>query len=87
MTAITFDTLAHAKKMKAVGFTEQQAEAQAQAIAEVIDENLATKKDIAELRTELKRDIKELEYKLTIRMGGMIGGAIAILGYLIKFGH
>ena len=48
---------------------------------------IATKKDIAELRTELKRDIKELEYKLTIRMGGMIGGAIAILGYLIKFGH
>lgn len=83
MTTTTFDTLAYTKKMKAIGFTDQQAEGQAEALAAAIEEKVATKTDIL----LLQRDIKELEYKLTIRMGGMIGGAIAILGYLIKFGH
>ncbi len=43
---VAFDTLAYAKKMKAVGFTEQQAEAQAEALAEIVENRLATKQDI-----------------------------------------
>ena len=38
MTAIVFDTHAYVKRLKAVGFTEEQAEVQAQTIAELIDE-------------------------------------------------
>lgn len=57
---IAFDTLAYAKKMRAVGFTEDQAEAQIQAILEIVEEKLATKQDIR----DLKRDIKGLETSL-----------------------
>ncbi|MDO8812483.1 MAG: hypothetical protein Q7J38_10725 [Gallionella sp.] len=43
--------------MKAVGFTEEQAEVQAEAVADLINERLVTKADldlrIAELKTEL----------------------------------
>jgi hypothetical protein len=50
-------------------------------------EKLATKKDML----LLKRDIKELEYKLMIKLGSMIVGSslatISILGFLMKFGH
>jgi hypothetical protein len=35
-----FDTLAYAKKLKAAGFTEDQAEIQAQALVEIIEERL-----------------------------------------------
>ncbi len=31
-----FDTIAYAKKLKSVGFTEQQAEVQAEAVVEII---------------------------------------------------
>jgi len=61
MTAITFDTLAYAKKLKTVGFTEEQAEVQAETLAEVIDEQLASSRDLKELEIAMKRDFKELE--------------------------
>jgi len=59
--AMAFDTLAYAKKLKASGFTEEQAEIQAKALAEIVEERLATKQDIL----LLSRDIKELEERLT----------------------
>ena len=81
---VAFNTLAYAKKMKAVGFTEQQAEAQAEALAEIVENRLATKQDIE----GLKRDIKELEIRLrhdlTIRLGGMLVAGIAIVATLVK---
>jgi phage host-nuclease inhibitor protein Gam len=60
MSALAFDTLKFAKRLKEAGFTEQQAEALALAEAELIEQNLATKRDIA----DLKRDIKELKVKM-----------------------
>ena len=60
MGTIAFDTLKFAKRLKEGGFTESQAEALAAAEAEFIEENLATKRDVA----ELKRDMKELEAEL-----------------------
>ncbi|MCI0653005.1 MAG: CCDC90 family protein [Methylococcaceae bacterium] len=64
MTAIAFDTLKFAKRLKEAGFTEQQAEALAVAEAEFIVDNVATKRDLEELEVALKRDIKELEVAL-----------------------
>jgi len=62
----------------AAGFTQQQAEVQAQALAEVIDEQIATKRDIEELKVALKHDIKESEHRLTIRMLTIIGSAMVL---------
>lgn len=62
--ARTFDTLRYVKKLVAVGFTQPQAEVQAETMAEIIDDNLATKKDLEEIETSLKRDIKELDLKI-----------------------
>ena len=88
---LVFDTLAYAKKLKAVGFTEDQAEVQAETLAELLDDQLATKRDIKELEVKitevescLKRDIKELEMRLTIRLGVMMAASIAIIAALVK---
>ncbi len=80
MASITFDTHAYVKKLKAVGFTEEQAEVQAQVFSEVITERLATKADIA----NLQRDLKELEMRLTIRLGALIAASITIVAALVK---
>lgn len=40
MPSLAFDTLAYAKKLKQAGFTEQQAEAQAEILAEIVEERL-----------------------------------------------
>ena len=80
MSGIAFDTLKHAQRVKAVGFTEEQANEQAKAIAEVIDDKLATKHDIALLR----KDMKALELRLTTRLGTMMFAAVVIVAALVK---
>ncbi len=81
---IIFDTLAYAKKLKSAGFTEEQAEIQAEALASIIDEKLATKRDLKELEVSLKRDMKEIGMRLTIRIGAIQAAAIAIIAALVK---
>jgi hypothetical protein len=65
--AVTFDTLAYAKRLKEAGFPESQAEGQTLALVEALKEGageLATKQDIGELRHELKQDIADLRHEL-----------------------
>ena len=86
--SVAFDTLEYAKELEAAGFTAEQAEVQAKALARIVNETLATKADIEALKLELKRDIKELEerltYKLTLRMGTMLVAAVGVIATLIK---
>ena len=70
-SALVFDTLQYANKLKAAGVSEKQAEIQAETLAEIVDNNLITKQDIKELelkteqtRTDLQRDIKGLDLKI-----------------------
>ena len=46
---IALDTLAYARRLRQAGFSEEQAEAQAEALAAVMVESLATKPDLQEL--------------------------------------
>ena len=65
MATITFDTLKFVEKLRAAGVPEAQAKVQAEvlvfALDEVMDQQLATKVDIARLERELKTDIARLE--------------------------
>ena len=94
-SAITFDTLAYVKKLKAAGVPEKQAEVQAETFAEIIEDRIATKHDIL----LLKQDLKELELSLKqeLRLGladtkaeiikwvaGMLVAQAAIVATLVK---
>lgn len=63
-TAILFDTLAYAKKLKEAGVPERQAEVQAETFAEMVEERMATKQDVKEL--ELRMDVKLADLKAEI---------------------
>lgn len=81
---LIFDTLQYAKRLKQAGVTEEQAEAHAEALKDLVDDKLATKQDVV----HLERKITEMGYKLTIRLVGMLIAGIAVLGAflgLIKF--
>jgi len=51
--AITFDTLAYSKKLIAAGFTQEQAEVQAEALTNFVNEQIATKRDLAEMKSDI----------------------------------
>jgi hypothetical protein len=91
MTATTFDTHAAVKKLQAAGFSEQQAEIQIAVLADAVGAGTATKQDIADLRRDLKeietkltRDIQELEIRLTVKLGAMLVVAIGAVATLVK---
>ncbi len=61
MSTSVFDTHASVKELTQAGMPEAQAEVLARSRATLIDEKLAT-----------KQDLKELELRLTIRLGSMM---------------
>lgn len=73
-----FDTLAFVKRLTAAGWDTAQAETLAEALTGHAFNELTTKADLDALRSELKGDMKDLELRLSIRMG-VIGGAYAAL--------
>jgi hypothetical protein len=85
MTPITFDnTHSFVKKLKAVGFTEEQAEVFASEQARLIEDKLATKNDLVELENNLRRDMRELEYRIIIKLDALMAASIAVVATLVK---
>ena len=62
-----FDTLQYVKKLREAGVAENVAEIQAEAFKEVMENNLATKQDIRDLR----QDMLSLRKDLTHNMEGL----------------
>lgn len=87
MTTITFDTLQFAKKLKEAGVPERQAEVQAEAMAEIIEERLATKLDLEKLEAKIDLKIAELKAELIKWMLGVSLAQAAIIISCIKFIH
>jgi hypothetical protein len=109
-TTIPFDTHAFVKRRTATGVPEPQAEVHAQAIADLVNDELPTKRDLEALRIATKQDLAELEarlgnelsqlelrlrsesekslreseLRLTLRLGGLIAAAIAIVAAIVK---
>lgn len=84
MTAITFDTLSTARRLREKGMPQEHAEAIADEIrmgSSIDVSHLATKEDIREIRS----DMRELELGMTIRLGAVImalGGVLIAVKFL-----
>ncbi len=77
MTTVVFDTHALVKRLTKAGMPEGQAEVLAHSQAALIDESLATKRDLQELELRLKHD-------LTIRIGSMTVAAVGVVAVLAR---
>ena len=84
MNAVAFDTHAYIKKLVSVGFTEAQAETQSQALTDLVVGQLAAKEDLAREIETLRAEIKASEYRITIRLGGIMAAGIGIVAILVK---
>lgn len=69
MSIAAFDTLAYANKLKTSGVASNEAEAQAEALSEVMQDfiknQLSTKQDLSNTQNKLSSEITQLENKLT----------------------
>jgi polyhydroxyalkanoate synthesis regulator phasin len=88
MTGIAFDTHKFVRRLLEAGIPEHEAEAIVGAFRDAQGEaELATKTDIGELRHDLellRRDMRELESRLVIRLGAMVVVAVGVVAALAK---
>ncbi|MCX8085603.1 MAG: CCDC90 family protein [Rhodocyclaceae bacterium] len=71
MATIVFDSHALIKRLRSAGFTEEQAEAVADASRDALAQ-LVTKEDLDER-------LKALEHRLTIKLGGLVAAGVGII--------
>ena len=65
---LSFDTSDYARQLQKAGFTEQQAEVQVDALRTLIENDLATKQDIASPQkeiAELRKEAGSREHRIT----------------------
>jgi hypothetical protein len=98
MASAIFDTHAFVKRLTAAGMPESQAAILAEESTRLVGDQVATKQDIALLRSDLellradfdrlRADITAMEQRikdqLTIRLGLMMAGGIAVVATLVK---
>ena len=72
---MVLDTHKAVKMLTEVGFDEPQAEAAVTTVGNAFDDSVATKTDIAEVRAEMR----ELEQRMMIAMGGFIAAAVGLI--------
>ncbi|CAK0743733.1 conserved hypothetical protein [Gammaproteobacteria bacterium] len=98
MAAITFDTFKFVERLEKAGVPREQAaafvEAQQQSLSEALDNSLATKADVREVKTEvrelkaeLKADMEKMELRMTIKLGALIAAAVGILIAVLRVSH
>lgn len=82
-TAGIFDTLSYAKRLKKAGFTEEQAEVQAETFLIIVEDHLVTKRDLKELEVALRRDMEIMRRDMKIWFGSLLIIGVATLGTLV----
>lgn len=78
MASIPFDTLALARKLESAGFGAKQAQDTAAALADVVGAQALVTETCLDLR------LRDLEQRMTIRLGGMSAASLAITAALVK---
>jgi hypothetical protein len=66
--AVAFDTLKFVEKLEAAGVPHAQAKATVEAFAEATSQELATKADLAVLKTDLESKIEKAELRLEAKI-------------------
>jgi chromosome segregation ATPase len=77
--AVTLDTLAYARRLREAGFSEAQAEGQAEALAAVMTDALATKQDLRELAAHMDTRFAQVDARFAQIVGqfGQVDGRFA----------
>lgn len=73
-----FDTLAWAKKLEKAGIPSEQAGAQVEMLSEVIENNVCTKQDLAEVKKDIVLEIEKIKGSINVQIAKWVLGVSAI---------
>ncbi len=78
LSPLPIDTHETVKKLRKAGFSEKQAETQTEIIATLVQEQLVS-------RNYLDEKLHNLEYRLVLRVGGMMAVSVGIVIGVLKW--
>ena len=87
MATITFDTLKFSKRLKDAGVPEKQAEAEAEALSEVLQINLqelATLAGLRHLEERMESRLIQMEQRIVIKLGALTAASIGVVAVLVR---
>ena len=79
VTTTGFDTLAYARRLKAAGVDEAQAEAHAEAVRDAITEGVATRADLKAAVADLKADMLKVAIGIVFANAGLTFALLKLL--------
>lgn len=79
MTTLLFDTYSYVKELQAVGFSEPQAEVLSKRTASLLEEQIATKRDLTDLKKDLDLKIEQMYRKTMFANAAMLSAAVGLL--------
>ena len=83
MSSLAIDTLRYSKRLRAAGFTEEQAEVQAEALIEAVRDSLVTKIDLNEAVEKLRMDMHEMHMSFIRWLIPLMIGQVAVIATLV----
>ena len=83
--ALASDTLKFTQRLEQVGGGRDQAVAHTELARDMILADLATKADLSDIRKPIDGSLRELELRITVRIGAIVGAAVAVIAALQKF--
>lgn len=78
--SVVFDTLKLAKRLEGAGFTRDQANGAAEALADTFSAEIATKADLAKLGSELRTEMAAMKNELRDEIAGVKGEIVGVKG-------
>ena len=83
MTA-ALDTLRFTQRLEQVGVSREQAIAHAELARDMILTDVPNKDDLGSLKREIDGSLRELELRMTIKIGAMVAAAVAVIAAVQK---
>ncbi len=77
---MVFNAFKYVEVLKDAGVPDKQAQAQVRILNEILESNLATKQDVE----IIKRDLKELEQRMIIKLGVLLTIAVTAIAIFLK---
>lgn len=75
------DSMSYIRRLEAKGYTQEQAEEQISVMLDIMNNNLASKQDLIKLESDLKSEMKQMELRMVVKLGGIMLAGIAIMKY------
>ena len=81
---VALDILRFAQRLEQVGVSREQAVAHAELARDMVLADVSSKADLGVLKREIDGSLRELELRMTVKIGAIVAAAVAVIAAIQK---